>query len=338
MLVAVVKELKQGEGRVACTPENVRKLTAAGHKVIVEKNAGIGSGFSNDMYEKEGAKIVTHEQAWEADLVIKVKEPHESEYQYFKKNQIIWRFLHLASSKEIVEKMQGVGVTAISGETIIKNGKAELLAPMSAIAGQRSAIMGAYYSEAQHGGQGTLVTGVHENVDIPGSTYVIFGGGVAATNAANVALGLNAKVIIIELNDDRIKYLEDMYAEKDVTVVKSTPENLAEQIKKADVFISTILIPGAKPPKLVTRVYEEEGVIHYGVPNQPGAVPRTSTMALAQGNIDYILEICDKGLEQAIKDNEALSAGVNIYQGQETNQGLATSHDLDYKEILNVIE
>lgn len=128
--------------------------------------------------------------------------------------------------------MQEVGVTAISGETIIKNGKAELLAPMSAIAGQRSAIMGAYYSEAQHGGQGTLVTGVHENVDIPGSTYVIFGGGVAATNAANVALGLNAKVIIIELNDDRIKYLEDMYAEKDVTVVKSTPENLAEQIKK----------------------------------------------------------------------------------------------------------
>ncbi|HDE7894181.1 TPA: alanine dehydrogenase [Staphylococcus aureus] len=372
MLVAVVKELKQGEGRVACTPENVRKLTDAGHKVIVEKNAGIGSGFSNDMYEKEGAKIVTHEQAWEADLVIKVKEPHESEYQYFKKNQIIWGFLHLASSKEIVEKMQEVGVTAISGETIIKNGKAELLAPMSAIAGQRSAIMGAYYSEAQHGGQGTLVTGVHENVDIPSSTYVIFGGGVAATNAANVALGLNAKVIIIELNDDRIKYLQDMYAEKDVTVVKSTPENLAEQIKKADVFISTILIPGAKPPKLVTRemvksmkkgsvlidiaidqggtietirpttisdpVYEEEGVIHYGVPNQPGAVPRTSTMALAQGNIDYILEICDKGLEQAIKDNEALSTGVNIYQGQVTNQGLATSHDLDYKEILNVIE
>lgn len=120
MLVAVVKELKQGEGRVACTPENVRKLTDAGHKVIVEKNAGIGSGFSNDMYEKEGAKIVTHEQAWEADLVIKVKEPHESEYQYFKKNQIIWGFLHLASSKEIVEKMQEVGVTAISGETIIK--------------------------------------------------------------------------------------------------------------------------------------------------------------------------------------------------------------------------
>ena len=347
MLVAVVKELKQGEGRVACTPENVRKLTDAGHKVIVEKNAGIGSGFSDDMYEKEGAKIVTHEQAWEADLVIKVKEPHTSEYQYFKKDQIIWGFLHLASSKEIVEKMQEVGVTAISGETIIKNGKAELLAPMSAIAGQRSAIMGAYYSEAQHGGQGTLVTGVHENVDIPGSTYVIFGGGVAATNAANVALGLNAKVIIIELNDDRIKYLQDMYAEKDVTVVKSTPElvtrEMVKSMKKGSVLIDIAIDQGGtietiRPTTISDPVYEEEGVIHYGVPNQPGAVPRTSTMALAQGNIDYILEICDKGLEQAIKDNEALSTGVNIYQGQVTNQGLATSHDLDYKEILNVIE
>ncbi|MCU7558396.1 alanine dehydrogenase [Macrococcus capreoli] len=371
MKVGVVKELKQGEGRVACTPENVRKLTEAGHEVVVEKNAGVGSGFTDEMYQAEGGTIVTHEQAWEADLVIKVKEPHESEYKFFKKDQIIWGFLHLASSKEIVEKMQSVGMTAISGETIIKDGKAELLAPMSAIAGQRSAIMGAYYSEAQHGGQGTLVTGVKEIVDIPSSTYVIFGGGVAATNAANIALGLNAKVIIIELNDDRIEYLKSQYAGKDVEVVKSTPENLSEQIKKADVFISTILIPGAKPPKLVKRemvqsmkkgsviidiaidqggtvetirpttisdpIYIEEGVIHYGVPNQPGAVPRTSTMALAQGNIDYLLEICNKGLEQAIKDNQPLSTGVNVYKGQVTNKGLADSHDMEYKEILNVI-
>lgn len=148
--------------------------------------------------------------------------------------------------------MQEVGVTAISGETIIK-WKSRIISANECYSRSTLSNYGSLLPEAQHGGQGTLVTGVHENVDIPGSTYVIFGGGVAATNAANVALGLNAKVIIIELNDDRIKYLQDMYAEKDVTVVKSTPENLAEQIKKADVFISTILIPGAKPPKLVTR-------------------------------------------------------------------------------------
>lgn len=372
MKIGIVKELKQGEGRVACTPENVKKLVDSGSEVVVQQDAGIGSGFTDDMYVEAGGQIVSHEEAWTADLIIKVKEPAASEFQYFRKGQIIWGFLHLASSKETVEAMKEAGVTAISGETIIKDGKAELLAPMSAIAGQRSALMGAYYLEGQHQGQGILLSGVQEGVDIPGGTVVIFGGGAAAVNAANISLGLNSKVIIIELNDERINWLTEHYAGRNVEIVKSTPANLAEEIKKADIFISTILIPGAKPPKLVTRemvksmkkgsvivdiaidqggtvegirpttiadpVYVEDGIIHYAVPNQPGAVPRTSTMALAQGNIKYLLEISEKGLETALTEDAELRTGVNIYRGHITHKGLADSHDMAYEELESLLK
>ncbi|WJP98067.1 alanine dehydrogenase [Macrococcus bovicus] len=372
MKIGIVKELKQGEGRVACTPENVKKLVDSGSEVVVQQDAGIGSGFTDDMYVEAGGQIVSHEEAWTADLIIKVKEPAASEFQYFRKGQIIWGFLHLASSKETVEAMKEAGVTAISGETIIKDGKTELLAPMSAIAGQRSALMGAYYLEGQHQGQGILLSGVQEGVDIPGGTVVIFGGGAAAVNAANISLGLNSKVIIIELNDERINWLTEHYAGRNVEIVKSTPANLAEEIKKADIFISTILIPGAKPPKLVTRemvksmkkgsvivdiaidqggtvegirpttiadpVYVEDGIIHYAVPNQPGAVPRTSTMALAQGNIKYLLEISEKGLETALTEDADLRTGVNIYRGHITHKGLADSHDMAYEELESLLK
>ena len=371
MKIGIIKELKPGEGRVACTPENAKKLTEAGNEVLVEQDAGVGSGFTNEEYESAGARIVSHEEGWQSDLIVKVKEPDKKEFKYFKKGQIIWGFQHLASSKETVEAMQEAGVTAIGGETIEIDGGAPLLAPMSAIAGRRSMLMGAYYLEAQHQGEGILISGIDVISGIPSGKVVIFGGGSAAVNAATIGLGLQAEITIIELKDERIKWLEEHFKGQNVRVVKSNEENLAKEIKEADVFISTILIPGSKPPKLVTRdmvksmkegsvlvdiaidqggtvegirpttisdpVYVEDGVVHYAVPNQPGAVPRTSTMALAAGNLEYLHAISTKGLDQAIKESDALATGVNVYQGHVTNKGLADSHDMKYEELSTLL-
>ncbi|MQS76481.1 alanine dehydrogenase [Companilactobacillus halodurans] len=365
MQIGIIKEQKEGEGRVAATPENVRKMVDAGNEVLVEKNAGVGAGFSNDEYVEAGGKLVSHADGWKADLIVKVKEPDPEEYQYFTKGKIVWGFQHLASSKPTVEAMMKAGTTAIGGETIVKDGKLELLAPMSAIAGRRSVIMGAYYLEAQHQGQGILLPGIP---GIEAGNVVIFGGGNAATNAAELALGMGCSVVIIELKDERIKELQKKFADQNFRAVKSNEENLAKEIKDADVFISTILIPGSKPPKLVKEymiksmkpgsvvvdvaidqggtvetidhpttiddpIFVKDGIIHYAVPNQPGAVPRTATMALAKGNIDYLLEIADKGIDQAIMDDDALASGVNIYEGKVTNKGLADSLDVPFTDL-----
>ncbi len=371
MKIGIIKELKPGEGRVACTPENAQKLIEAGNEVLVEQDAGVGSGFTNEEYESAGARIVSHEEGWQSDLIVKVKEPDKKEFKYFKKGQIIWGFQHLASSKKTVEAMQEAGVTAIGGETIEIDGGAPLLAPMSAIAGRRSMLMGAYYLEAQHQGEGILISGIDVISGIPSGKVVIFGGGSAAVNAATIGLGLQAEITIIELKDERIKWLEEHFKGQNVRVVKSNEENLAKEIKEADVFISTILIPGSKPPKLVTRdmvksmkegavlvdiaidqggtvegirpttisdpVYVEDGVVHYAVPNQPGAVPRTSTMALAAGNLEYLHAISTKGLDQAIKECDALATGVNVYKGHVTNKGLADSLDMKYEELSTLL-
>ncbi|KRM94447.1 alanine dehydrogenase [Lentilactobacillus senioris] len=370
MKISVVKELKEGEGRVAETPENVKKLVDAGNEVLVDNNAGIGSGFTNEEYEAAGAKIVTPEEAWSADLVLKVKEPDKAEYKYFTEGKVVWGFQHLASSKETVEAMMKAGTTAIGAETIFIDGKLALLAPMSAIAGRRSVLQGAAYLEAEHGGEGILLPGLPQ-FGIPAGYVVIFGGGSAATNAADMALGIGCHVSIIEKNPDRIKWLEENYSGQDVTVLESNDDTLSSEIKKADLFISTILIPGARPPKLVTEemvksmkpgsvivdvaidqggtvetmhpttidepTYIKHGVVHYGVPNQPGAVPRTATMGLAAGNIDFLLEIGERGIVDAIKTDEALASGVNVYEGKVTNEGLAKSLDLPYVDLNSVL-
>lgn len=364
MEIAVIKEQKEGEGRVAATPHNVVEMVKAGHTVLVEKDAGVGSGFEDAEYEQAGAKIVSHEEGWKADLVIKVKEPNPGEYQYFRDGQVVWGFQHLASSKPTVDAMLKAGTIAIGAETIVKDGKAELLTAMSHIAGRRSVIMGAYYLEAQHGGEGILLPGTAE---VPAGNVVIFGGGNAATAAANLALGMNCSVVIIEKNPERIAVLKQLYAESNLRVVESTEDSLAREIKDADLFISTILIPGARPPKLVKDymvksmkkgsvlvdvaidqggtvennhvttiddpIFIKDGVIHYSVPNQPGAVPRTATMALAAGNLNYLLEIANKGIDEAIKVDSALKSGVCVYKGKVTNKGLANSLDLPYTEL-----
>lgn len=371
MKIGIIKEQKEGEGRVAATPTNVKAMVDAGNEVLVEKNAGIGAGFPDEEFEQVGGKIVSHEEAWSSELAIKVKEPTAAEYKFFEKGKIVWGFQHLASSKETVDAMVEKGMTAIGGETIVKDGKLELLAPMSAIAGRRSVIMGAYYLEAQHRGEGILLPGI--DVDgIEAGNVVIFGGGNAATNAAQMALGLGCKVVIIELSDDRIKQLEEEFKGQNVRVVKSNEENLAKEIKDADLFISTILIPGSRPPKLVKEymvesmkkgsvivdiaidqggtvetiahpttiddpIFIKHDVVHYAVPNQPGAVPRTATMALAAGNLPYILEIAEKGIEGAIKSDPALASGINIYEGKVTNDGLAGSVDHEFVDLNTII-
>ncbi len=369
MKIGLVKEIKKGENRVGMIPETVKELVDAGHQVLVQKDAGIGSGFSNEEYEKIGASIVDQDTAWDVDLLVKVKEPLKEEYKYFKKDLIVWGFLHLAASKECVEAMQKAGTTAIAGETVSDNGVLKLLKPMSAIAGRRAVFMGAYYLEKQHGGEGILISGLD---GIEGGEVVIFGGGNAAENAADIALGIGANVTILELNDNRIKELEEKYKGKKLSVVKSDEANLREEIKKADLFISTILIPGAKPPKLVKEdmvktmkegsvlidisidqggtvetiehytthddpTFIKHGVIHYAVPNMPGATPRTSTMALAKGNIEYLLSIANTSVEETLKTKPSLIDGINIYKGNITYKNLADTLKLEYKDLNTLV-
>lgn len=369
MKFGVVKEIKTGEARVAMTPENVKILTEAGHTVYVENNAGVGAGFSNEEYVNANAILCDQDQAWDVDVLVKVKEPLASEYKYFKQDLIVWGFLHLAASKECVLAMQEAGTTAIAGETINLDGQLELLKPMSAIAGRRAIFMGAYYLEKQHGGEGILISGID---GVPSGNVVILGGGNAAVNACDMACGIGCNVTILELNQDRIAHLNELYAGKPVSIIESTTENLENEIKKADIFVSTILIPGAKPPKIVKEymiktmkpgsvvvdisidqggtietidkytthdnpTFIKHDVIHYAVPNMPGAVPRTATMALAKGNIPYLLSIGNIGLARSVEAMPELATGINIYNNCITYAGLANTLELTHTDIMELI-
>ncbi|WP_251423065.1 MULTISPECIES: alanine dehydrogenase [Lactococcus] len=366
MIIGVVKDLKQGEERVGMTPENVKILVEAGHQLFVENKAGAGAGFSNEQYIEAGAEIVDRAKAWEAELLVRVKEPLEEEYQYLKQGQIIWGFLHLPANKACVEKMMEMNITAFSAENIAADGIFPLLKPLSAIAGRRAVNLGQYYLEKQHGGQGILLPGIPDS-GIEAGHVVIFGGGTAAENAADIALSIGCSVVILELNDKRIQELEARYLGKNIQIIKSTTEALEEHIKEADVFISTILIPGAKPPKLVKEymvklmkpssvivdiaidqggtvetiehatshanpVFVKHDVIHYAVPNMPGATPRTSTLVMSKGNIEYLKLIADKGLDEALAASLPLTSGMSVYKGQIVSLALAESIDLPHVE------
>ena len=366
MKIAVVKDLKQGESRVGMTPENVKILVEAGHTLYVEDNAGFGAGFPNEQYIAAGAEIVEREKAWKAEMMVRVKEPLEEEYQYLKEGQIIWGFLHLPANKACVEKMIEMNVTAFSAENIAADGIFPLLKPLSAIAGRRAVNLGQYYLEKQHGGQGILLPGIPDS-DIEAGHIVIFGGGTAAENAADIALSIGCSVVILELNDKRIQELEKHYSGKNIQIIKSTTEALEEHIKEADVFISTILIPGAKPPKLVKEymvksmkagsvivdiaidqggtvetiehatshadpVFIKHNVIHYAVPNMPGATPRTSTLVMSKGNIEYLKLIADQGLDKALAGSTSLNSGMSVYKGQIVSRALSDSINLPYTD------
>ncbi|HYK72685.1 MAG TPA: alanine dehydrogenase [Pseudoneobacillus sp.] len=372
MRIGVPKEIKNNENRVAMTPAGVVNLTKFGHEVYVETGAGLGSGFTDEDYFNAGGKIVdTAAEAWGMEMVMKVKEPLPSEYTYFREGLILFTYLHLAPEPELTKALVDNKVVGIAYETVqTANGALPLLTPMSEVAGRMSAQIGAQFLEKVHGGQGILLSGVP---GVQRGTVTIIGGGVAGTNAAKMAIGLGAKVTMLDLNPDRLRQLDDLFG-ADVTTLMSNPYNIAEAVKESDLVIGAVLIPGAKAPKLVTEemiksmkpgsvvvdiaidqggifettdritthdnpTYTKHGVVHYAVANMPGAVPRTSTIALTNVTVPYAVQIANKGYKQASLDNEAILKGINTLDGYVTYEAVAKDQSLEYKgarELLNL--
>ncbi len=369
MNIGVPKEIKNNENRVGCTPAGVSLLVAHGHEVFVEKNAGIGSGVQDEEFVAAGAKIVdTAEEAWSQKMVIKVKEPLPAEYGFFREDLIIFTYLHLAAEPELTEALVESKCKAIAYETVQVGNTLPLLRPMSEVAGRRGTIVAATQLEKHRGGRGVLLSGVP---GVPRGHVVVIGGGVAGISAARMAIGLGARVTLVELSEDRMRYLEDIF-DKEVTILKSNPLNIAEALKTADALVSTILIPGAKAAKIVTEdmvkampegsvivdisidqggsvetidritthdnpVYEKHGVLHYSVANMPGATPRTSTFALTNATIPYALELANKGYRIACLDSESLRMGLNVLNGHVVYKAVAEAFGYDYTEALDVL-
>ncbi|MEJ2099210.1 MAG: alanine dehydrogenase [Desulfobacterales bacterium] len=366
MIVGVLKEIKAEENRVCMTPAGVEVMKQNGHEVLVEKDAGKGSGFSNRVYAEAGAEIVDTPAAIfkRAKMVMHVKEPLPSEYKLIRKDQIIFTYLHLAAAEELTQVLIKSGSIGIAYETIQKeDGSLPLLTPMSEVAGRMAIQQGAKYLEMEHGGHGVLLGGV-PGVD-PG-TVVIIGGGVVGTNAAKMACGLGAKVYILDMNLERLRYLSDVMP-SNCFLLMSKPTTVRRLIKEADVVVGAVLIPGAKAPKLLTRemlktmkkgavlvdvaidqggcfetskatthaqpIYTVDGVVHYCVANMPGAVPKTSTLALTNATLPYAVQIADKGWKKAMKQNSEIKQGANVVKGKVTYRGVAEAFGLKFTSI-----
>jgi len=365
MTIGVPKEIKNNENRVAVTPAGVEALVSAGHSVKIQKNAGSGSGFTDESYVKAGGTMVeTAAEAWAEQMVMKVKEPIESEFQYFRSDLILFTYLHLAAEAKLTHALVEKKVTSIAYETIqLPNNTLPLLTPMSEVAGRMAVQVGASFLEKPNGGKGVLLSGV------PGvrrGKVTIIGGGVAGTNAAKIAIGLGAEVTIIDNNLDRLRQLDDIFGYQ-VSTIASNSASIAKAVKNSDLVIGAVLIPGAKSPKLVTEsmvkvmepgsvivdiaidqggmfetadrvtthdnpVYTKHGVLHYSVGNMPGAVPYTSTIALTNATLLYALQIAGKGFAKAFADNAALLKGLNTHNGNVTYKAVADVHNLPFTE------
>lgn len=371
MKIGLPKEIKDNEYRVGLTPAGVQALTQAGHTVFVQKTAGEGSGFSDDQYVKAGGKLLdTADDVWaEGDMIVKVKEPIEPEYPRMRENQLLFTYLHLAPEFELTKQMMERKVTGIAYETITDaHGRLPLLTPMSEVAGRMAVQVGATYLEKMNGGRGILLGGVP---GVPAANVVIIGGGVVGTEAAKMAVGLGARVTIIDKNLDRLRQLDDIFLSK-VQTLASSRYAIEEAISHADLVIGAVLVVGAAAPKLVTRdmlhlvpngavlvdvavdqggcfetthptthsnpTYYEEGVLHYAVANMPGAVPRTSTFALTNATLPYALDLANKGFERAIADDPGLRAGVNTYAGKLTYEAVAVSQGREYTPLETLID
>ncbi len=369
MIVGVPKEIKDNEYRVALTPGGAEMLAHAGHTVLVQTGAGNGSGFTDREYERLGATIVpTAADAWNrADMVLKVKEPLPSEYGYLRPGLILFTYLHLAAVEELTLQLMQKKVISIGYETVeLPNGTLPLLVPMSEVAGRMAVQVGAHYLERMNGGRGKLLGGVP---GVAPCDVVIIGGGVVGTNAAQMAVGMGAHVIIIDKSAERLRYLNDII--HGAITIMSTPYNIAESVKYADLLIGAVLVPGARAPKLVTRAmvstmkpgsvivdvavdqggcietvhptthsdptFVVDGVVHYCVANMPGAVPRTSTYALTNVTIPYALKLADMGVVAAIKSDPALAKGVNVYDGKITYKGVADAFGLPYTDLKSLL-
>ncbi|WP_019393461.1 alanine dehydrogenase [Priestia filamentosa] len=364
MIIGVPKEIKNNENRVALTPAGVVSFINAGHEVLIEQEAGSGSGFTDKDYTVAGAKIVENvEDVWsQAEMIMKVKEPLLSEYRYFREGLILFTYLHLAAEPDLTQALKDTGVIAIAYETVVENGTLPLLTPMSEVAGRMAAQIGSQFLQKSNGGKGILLSGV------PGvnrGKVTIIGGGVVGTNAAKIAIGLGADVTILDLSASRLRQLDDIFG-NGIKTLMSNSSNIAEAVAEADLLIGAVLIPGAKAPKLVTEemvkemkpgsvivdvaidqggivetvnqitthdnpTYAKYDVVHYAVANMPGAVPRTSTLALTNVTVPYALQIANKGVFKAIFDNESLKLGLNVANGEITYEAVAK--DLAYNFV-----
>ncbi|HMU33796.1 MAG: alanine dehydrogenase [Acidobacteria bacterium] len=370
MKIGLPKEIKDNEYRVGLTPAGVQDLTHAGHEVFVQKTAGEGSGFADEQYVKAGGKLLdTADEVWQTgDMIVKVKEPIAPEYPRMRENQLLFTYLHLAPEVELTKQMLERNVTGVAYETITKDGRLPLLTPMSEVAGRMSVQVGATYLEKMNGGRGILLGGVP---GVPAANVVILGGGIVGTEAAKMAVGLGAKVTIIDRNLDRLRQLDDIFLSK-VQTLASSRYAIEEAISHADLVIGAVLVVGAAAPKLVTRdmlhlvpsgsvlvdvavdqggcfetthatthsnpTFFEEGVLHYCVANMPGAVPRTSTFALTNATLPYALDLANKGFEKAIKEDAGLQEGVNTYAGKLTYKAVADSQGLEYTPLSSLID
>lgn len=366
MKVGILKEIKVEENRVSMTPAGVEVMHHNGHEVMVEKAAGSGSGFEDQTYIKAGAEIVeTPDEIFQrSDMVMHVKEPLPAEYDLIREDQIVFTYLHLAAAEKLTHALIKSKSVNIAYETIQKaDGSLPLLTPMSEVAGRMATQQGAKYLEMAQGGHGVLLGGV-PGVD-PGLVVVI-GGGVVGINSAKMACGLGAKVYLLDMDLDRLRYLDDVMP-ANCFLLYSSPATIRDLIQKADVVIGAVLIPGAKAPKLISRemlkmmkpgsvlvdvaidqggcfetskatthsdpIYTVDGVVHYCVANMPGAVPKTSTMALTNATLPYAVEIANKGWRKAMQESEEIKLGANVINGQITYKAVAEAFNLDYTPI-----
>lgn len=369
MHIGLPKEIKNNEFRVGLTPGVVKMLVTNGHQVSVEQGAGEGSFIGDDEYVSAGASIVCHaEDAWAAEMVVKVKEPIDSEYVFLRPDLILFTYLHLASNESLTQALLTKGTTAIAYETVeTRSGQLPLLMPMSEVAGRMATQVGADILQKHQGGRGILMGGVP---GVAPADVVILGGGTVGANAARIAVGMGAQVTILDISHDRLAYFDDLYKGR-IQTRKSTLHTIQESVCEADLVIGAVLIPGRKAPWLVTRgmlpkmrksavivdvaidqggcietskptthsnpTYEIDGIVHYCVANMPGAVPRTSTFALANQTLEYVTFLADRGLD-ALMGNSCLQSGVNTYRGKVTHPGVAFAFGLQFVPFTEVFQ
>jgi len=371
MRIGVPTEIKNNEYRVGMTPGGARDLTADGHQVLVQQGAGTGSGFSDEEYVTAGAKILPDADAVfaEAEMIVKVKEPIAPDLARLKEGQLLFTYLHLAPVPDLTEQLLAKKIVGVAYETITDDRKRTLplLTPMSEVAGRMSVHVGAYYLHRPNNGRGVLLGGVPGTLP---ADVIIIGGGVVGTNAAKMAVGLGARVTILDVSLDRLRQLDDIFRGT-VQTMASSRAHIEEAVRRADLLIGGVLIPGAAAPKLVTRemvsqmkkgavivdvaidqggcvetahptthsdpVYEVDGVVHYCVANMPGAVPRTSTIALTNATLPYTRMLANMGFDKAMRHNAGLAEGVNVYKGEITYEAVATSQGRKYTALSSLL-
>jgi alanine dehydrogenase len=365
MRVGVPREIKDQEYRVSMAPGGVRQLVEAGHRVVVETGAGEGSGFSDSDYSNAGAMIVpTASDAWGAELVVKVKEPLPPEYGFLRPDLVLFTYLHLAAERELTLEMMNRGVTGIAYETVeLEDGQLPLLKPMSEVAGRLAVQTGAFYLEKLHGGSGKLLGGV---AGVEPARVTIIGGGIVGASAARVALGMGAEVTVLDMNIDKLRHLEEVLHERLITR-SADPLAVEEAVAEADLLVGAVLVKGARAPRVVTRrmvarmakgsvvidvsvdqggcvetirptkhsdpIYFVDGILHYGVTNMPGAVPRTSTAALSNATLPYALKLASLGIPGALASNPDLAKGVNVHRGNVTYRAVAEAFGIEYRPL-----